>query len=76
MKKFICIALISSFVALFYLFISFVLANVLYNFDNGVDFFDFNILIFFHGFNAKEVRLFLLMSLINFVIIYLRYKDH
>ena len=47
-----------------------------YNFDNGIAFYQINLLSFFKNFNIKDAGLFFLMFLIIFFITYIRYKDY
>lgn len=76
MKKIFYITFFSFAVALFYLFLSFVMGRVFYNFDNGITLYQINLLSFFKNFNIKDAGFFFLMFLIIFFITYIRYKDY
>lgn len=58
------------------MFIMFVAARLLYNINNSIDFYCIDILSFFKNMNDKEVNFIILISSINFVITYLRYRDY
>ena len=63
-------------VALFYLFLSFVMGRMFYNIDNGIAFYQINLFSFFKNFNIKDVGFFFLIFSIFFFITYIRYKDY
>lgn len=76
MKKIFYIALFSFGAALFFLFVSFVMGRVFYNFDNGIALYQINLLSFFKNFNIKDIGFFFLMFSIIFFITYIRHKDY
>ncbi|OOF62705.1 hypothetical protein BKL50_05330 [Rodentibacter pneumotropicus] len=76
MKRIMCITLFSSSAALFCLLISFIMGEVFYNVENGVLFYQIDLLPFFKNFNVKDVGFFCLIFSTIFVITYLRYKDY
>ena len=59
-----------------FMFIMFLAARLLYNINNSIDFYSIDILSFFKNMNKKEVGFIILISSINFVITYLRYRDY
>lgn len=76
MRKIIYILLFSSFSAFFCLLMSFIMAKMLYNFNNGKLFYRVDLLLFFRGFDVKDIQFFFLIFSIVFIITYLRYKDY
>ena len=76
MKKIFYITLFSFGAALFFLFVSFVMGRVFYNFDNGIALYQINLLSFFKNFNIKDIGFFFLMFSIIFFITYIRHKDY
>lgn len=76
MKKIIYILIFSLVSGLVFMFIMFVAARLLYNINNSIDFYCIDILSFFKNMNDKEVNFIILISSINFVITYLRYRDY
>jgi len=76
MKKFFYITLFSFGSALLCLFVSFVMGRVFYNFDNGIELYQINLLSFFKNFNIKDAGFFFLIFSIIFFITYIRHKDY
>lgn len=76
MKKTILIILFSSFFSVVFLMLSFVMARVFYNIDNGILFYNVDLLSFFLNFDIKDLEFFLLIFLINFTMVYLRYRGY
>jgi len=76
MKRIIYILIFSLVSGLVFMFIMFVAARLLYNINNSIDFYCIDILSFFKNMNKKEVSFIILISSINFVITYLRYRDY
>lgn len=76
MRKIIYIMLFSSFYAFFFLLTMFVVAKVLYNFNNGKLFYQVDLLLFFRDFDVKDIQFFFLIFSIVFIITYLRYRDY
>lgn len=76
MKKIIYILIFSLVSGVVFMFIMFLAARLLYNINNSIDFYCIDILSFFKNMNKKEVGFIILISSINFVITYLRYRDY
>ena len=76
MKKIIYILIFSLVSGVIFMFIMFLAARLLYNINNSIDFYSIDILSFFKNMNKKEVGFIILISSINFVITYLRYRDY
>ena len=76
MKKIIYILIFSLVSGVIFMFIMFLAARLLYNINNSIDFYCVDILSFFKNMNKKEVGFIILISSINFVITYLRYRDY
>ena len=76
MKKIIYILIFSLVSGLIFMFIMFLAARLLYNINNSISFYCIDILSFFKSMNKKEVGFIILISSINFVITYLRYRDY
>lgn len=76
MKKIIYILILSLVSGVVFMFIMFLAARLLYNINNSIDFYSIDILSFFKNMNKKEVGFIILISSINFVITYLRYRDY
>ena len=76
MKKIIYILIFSLVSGVIFMFIMFLAARLLYNINNSIDLYSIDILSFFLNMNKKEVGFIILISSINFVITYLRYRDY
>ena len=76
MKKIIYILICSLVSGVVFMFIMFLAARLIYNIDNSINFYCIDILSFFKSMNKKEVVFIILISSINFVITYLRYRDY
>ena len=76
MKKIIYILIFSLVSGVIFMFIMFLAARLLYNINNSIDFYSIDILSFFKNMNKKEVGFIILISSINFVRTYLRYRDY
>lgn len=76
MKKIIYILIFSLVSGVIFVFIMFLAARLLYNINNSISFYCIDILYFFKSMNKKEVGFIILISSINFVITYLRYRDY
>ncbi len=76
MKKIIYILIFSLVSGVVFMFVMFLAARLLYNIDNSISFYCIDILSFFKSMNKKEVGFIILISSINFVITYLRYRDY
>ena len=76
MKKITYILIFSLVFGVIFMFIMFLAARLLYNINNSIDFYSIDILSFFKNMNKKEVGFIILISSINFVITYLRYRDY
>lgn len=76
MKKIIYTLIFSLVSGVAFMFIMFVAARLLYNINNSIDFYCIDILSFFKNMNDKEVNFIILISSINFIITYLRYRDY
>ena len=76
MKKIIYILIFSLVSGVVFMFIMFLAARLLYNINNSISFYCIDILSFFKSMNKKEVGFIILISSINFVITYLRYRDY
>lgn len=76
MKKIIYILIFSLVSGVVFMFIMFLAARLIYNIDNSINFYCIDILSFFKSMNKKEVGFIILISSINFVITYLRYRDY
>ena len=76
MKKMTYILIFSLVSGVIFMFIMFLAARLLYNINNSIDFYSIDILSFFKKMNKKEVGFIILISSINFVITYLRYRDY
>ncbi len=76
MKKITYILIFSLVSGVIFMFIMFLAARLLYNINNSIDFYSIDILSFFKNMNKKEVGFIILISSINFVITYLRYRDY
>ena len=76
MKKIIYILIFSLVSGVVFMFVMFLAARLLYNIDNSISFYCIDILSFFKCMNKKEVGFIILISSINFVITYLRYRDY
>lgn len=76
MKKIIYILICSLVSGVVFMFIMFLAARLIYNIDNSINFYCIDILSFFKSMNKKEVGFIILISSINFVITYLRYRDY
>ena len=76
MKKITYILIFSLVSGVIFMFIMFLAARLLYNINNSIDFYSIDILSFFKNMNKKEVCFIILISSINFVITYLRYRDY
>jgi len=76
MKKIIYILIFSLVSGVIFMFIMFLAARLLYNINNSIDFYCVDILSFFKNMNKKDVGFIILISSINFVITYLRYRDY
>lgn len=76
MKKIIYILIFSLVSGVVFMFIMFLAARLLYNINNSIDFYCIDILSFFKNMNKKDVGFIILISSINFVITYLRYRDY
>ncbi len=76
MKKMTYILIFSLVSGVIFMFIMFLAARLLYNINNSIDFYSIDILSFFKNMNKKEVGFIILISSINFVITYLRYRDY
>ena len=76
MKKIIYILIFSLVSGVIFMFIMFLAARLLYNINNSIDFYCVDILSFFKNMYKKEVGFIILISSINFVITYLRYRDY
>ena len=76
MKKIIYILIFSLVSGVIFMFIMFLAARLLYNINNSISFYCIDILSFFKNMNKKEVGFIILISSINFVITYLRYRDY
>ena len=75
MKKIIYILIFSLVSGVVFIFVIFLAARLLYNINNSISFYCIDILSFFKSMNKKEVGFIILISSINFVITYLRYRD-
>ena len=76
MKKIIYILIFSLVSGVVFMFIMFLAARLLYNINNSISFYCIDILSFFKSMNKKEMGFIILISSINFVITYLRYRDY
>ncbi len=76
MKKIIYILIFSLVSGVVFMFVMFLAARLLYNINNSISFYCIDILSFFKSMNKKEVGFIILISSINFVITYLRYRDY
>ena len=76
MKKMTYILIFSLVSGVVFMFIMFLAARLLYNINNSISFYCIDILSFFKSMNKKEVGFIILISSINFVITYLRYRDY
>ena len=76
MKKIIYILIFSLVSGVIFMFLMFLVARLLYNINNSISFYCIDILSFFKSMNKKEVGFIILISSINFVITYLRYRDY
>jgi len=76
MKKIIYILIFSLVSGVVFMFVMFLVARLLYNITNSISFYCIDILSFFKSMNEKEVGFIILISSINFVITYLRYRDY
>ena len=76
MKKIIYILIFSLVSGVVFMFLMFLAARLLYNINNSISFYCIDILSFFKSMNKKEVGFIILISSINFVITYLRYRDY
>ena len=76
MKKITYILIFSLVSGVIFMFIMFLAARLLYNINNSIDFYSIDILSFFKNMNKMEVGFIILISSINFVITYLRYRDY
>ena len=76
MKKIIYILIFSLVSGVVFMFVMFLAAKLLYNITNSISFYCIDILSFFKSMNKKEVGFIILISSINFVITYLRYRDY
>ena len=76
MKKIIYIVIFSLVSGVVFMFVMFLVARLLYNITNSISFYCIDILSFFKSMNEKEVGFIILISSINFVITYLRYRDY
>ena len=76
MKKIIYILIFSLVSGVVFMFVMFLAAKLLYNINNSISFYCIDILSFFKNMNKKEVGFIILISSINFVITYLRYRDY
>lgn len=76
MKKIIYILIFSLVSGVIFMFLMFLVARLLYNITNSISFYCIDILSFFKSMNKKEVGFIILISSINFVITYLRYRDY
>ena len=76
MKKITYILIFSLVSGVIFMFIMFLAARLLYNINNSIDFYSIDIFSFFKNMNKKEVGFIILISSINFVITYLRYRDY
>ncbi len=76
MKKIIYILIFSLVSGVVFMFVMFLAARLLYNINNSISFYCIDILSFFKSMNKKEVSFIILISSINFVITYLRYRDY
>lgn len=76
MKKIIYILIFSLVSGVVFMFVMFLAARLLYNINNSISFYCLDILSFFKSMNKKEVGFIILISSINFVITYLRYRDY
>jgi|GEM_PF-1311437 hypothetical protein len=76
MKKIIYILIFSLVSGVVFMFVMFLAAKLLYNINNSISFYCIDILSFFKSMNKKEVGFIILISSINFVITYLRYRDY
>lgn len=76
MRKIIYIMFFSILLGGVFMFVMFLSANILYNINNGVSCYDIDIFSFFKDVTIKEILFFIFISLMYFIIIYLRYKDY
>ena len=76
MKKIIYILIFSLVSGVVFMFVMFLAAKLLYNINNSISFYCIDILSFFKSMNKKEVGFIILISSINFVITYFRYRDY
>ena len=76
MKKIIYILIFSLVSGVAFMFVMFLAARLLYNINNSISFYCIDILSFFKSMNKKELGFIILISSINFVITYLRYRDY
>jgi len=76
MKKIIYILIFSLVSGVVFMFVMFLAARLLYNINNSISFYCIDILSFFKSMSKKEVGFIILISSINFVITYLRYRDY
>ena len=76
MKKIIYILIFSLVSGVVFMFVMFLVARLLYNITNSISFYCIDILSFFKSMNKKELGFIILISSINFVITYLRYRDY
>ena len=76
MKKIIYILIFSLVSGVVFMFVMFLAARLLYNINNSISFYCIDILSFFKSMNKKELGFIILISSINFVITYLRYRDY
>lgn len=76
MKKIIYILLFSAVFGVIFMFVMFLSANIFYNINNGICFYHVDFFSFFKDMTIREFIFLIFISLMYFIIIYLRYKDY